>query len=61
MTPKGLISNEFRTSSISILAIEVEMNEELGCGYDPMLLLIRLEDEHGEIRDEDIAILFSTF
>ena len=52
--PTRLISNEFRTSSITIPSVEAEMAEKLGGGEDPLEILIRLEEPYGTITNEDL-------
>jgi hypothetical protein len=53
----ALISNEYRTSSLSIPSVEVEMLEQLGGGDDPLDILIRLEEPYGTVTDEDLETL----
>ena len=48
---KKLLSNEFRTSSLSLPWVEAAVNEQAGLGTDPLELLILLEEQEGY--DED--------
>lgn len=58
---KKLISNEFRTSSLSHPDVMREVNELCGSSDDPLELLILLEELNGgEITDEDLEALYQT-
>jgi hypothetical protein len=52
-----LISNEYRTSSMSIPSVEMEVLEYMGGGDDPLDILIRLEEPYGTVTDDDLESL----
>ncbi len=51
---KKLISNEFRTSSMSDPKVEAEANEACRLGLDPLELLILLEEQEDGYVDCEI-------
>lgn len=55
--PTGIISNEHRTSSLSIPSVEAEMADKLGGGEDPLEILIRIEELYGTVTDDDLEVL----
>lgn len=55
--PPALISNEYRTCSMSIPSVEREVQELRGVGEDPLEILIRLEEPYGTVTDEDLEML----
>lgn len=55
--PPALISNEYRTCSMSIPSVEREVQELRGAGRDPLDILIELEEPYGTITDEDLELV----
>lgn len=55
--PPALISNEYRTCSMSIPSVEREVQELRGVGEDPLEILMRLEEPYGTVADEDLEEL----
>lgn len=51
------ISNDYRTSSLTIPSVEMDVIELMGGGEDPLDILCRLEDEHGYVADSDLEAL----
>lgn len=45
----SLISNAYRTTSLSIPSVQREVNEAKGYGLDPLELLIQLQDRADEL------------
>lgn len=57
MVVKKLLSNTRRCVSLTTLSVEIEVNERLGVGTDPLELLIKLEDTDGEVRLEVLELI----
>lgn len=51
---KPLISNEYRTVSMTIRAVRLAAEQELGCSDDPLLILLQIEAEYGSVQDIDL-------
>ncbi len=51
MAKPKLISNEFRTSSLSFPSVEQDVNELYEMG-DPLAVLLEIEERDGEITDD---------
>lgn len=52
--PFAPISNDYRTTSMSDPATELEAIKKLGGGHDPLAILLHLERRYGTVLDEDL-------